>query len=170
MRNRIIIFSICIAVISSSISFSQQKIIFEQLSVPDGLSSNNITGVCQDDYGDLWIGTMSGLHRLDPKTGSFSRVPSLETRRYSSDVAILLEKAVVRGNPLASILEVPDFANETEDFSISKKTDVVIISAGEGLLAWDMFDFGWLENAAGELWRKDTTPDDDVTLMVIKAR
>ena len=23
---------------------------------------------------------------------------------------------------------------------------------------------------AGEIWRKDTTPDDDVTLMVIKAR
>jgi hypothetical protein len=55
MSNGIFRFAIIILLICFTVSFAQQKIIFEQLSVPDGLSSNNITGICQDDYGDLWI-------------------------------------------------------------------------------------------------------------------
>jgi signal transduction histidine kinase/ligand-binding sensor domain-containing protein/DNA-binding response OmpR family regulator len=36
-----------------------------------GRSLKNITSICEDKYGFLWIGTYSGLHRLDPKTGTF---------------------------------------------------------------------------------------------------
>ena len=65
MSNLIAKQSIIFLVLFVTISFSQQKIIFEQLSVPDGLSSNNISGVCQDDYGYLWIATADGLNRYD---------------------------------------------------------------------------------------------------------
>jgi len=44
---------------------AQQKVSFDQLSVPDGLSSNTVYEAIQDKYGFLWIGTEDGLNRYD---------------------------------------------------------------------------------------------------------
>ena len=38
---------------------------FENLSIEDGLSSNNITTIFQDSKGYMWIGTSDGLNRYD---------------------------------------------------------------------------------------------------------
>lgn len=39
----------------------------------DGLSSDNIWSLTQDDNGDIWVGTDKGLDRLDPGTGRVER-------------------------------------------------------------------------------------------------
>jgi len=116
------------------------------------LPDSSILDIEQDDYGDLWIGTPSGLSRLDPKTNAISHIPSMESRVYSDGVYSFLQ-SVCNRQPLAAILNVPNFADETKEFSISEKTDVILVSVGEGLLRWDMVDYGWLENSTGDtIW------------------
>lgn len=40
--------------------------------VTNSVSSNFVRSCCQDDQGDMWIGTFTGLDKLDKKTGKFS--------------------------------------------------------------------------------------------------
>ena len=40
---------------------------------PDSLSSEIVVTIYEDRRGDLWIATLGGLNRLDPKSGRFSR-------------------------------------------------------------------------------------------------
>lgn len=39
--------------------------IFKHITVSDGLVNNNVTALCQDSDGFMWIGTQSGLQRYD---------------------------------------------------------------------------------------------------------
>jgi hypothetical protein len=43
----------------------QKKYNFEHISIPDGLSNNQVWDVIQDKYGFLWIATADGLNRYD---------------------------------------------------------------------------------------------------------
>jgi signal transduction histidine kinase/ligand-binding sensor domain-containing protein/DNA-binding response OmpR family regulator len=45
--------------------FSQDQLKFKHLGVKDGLSSNNVLCVLQDQKGFLWFGTANGLNRYD---------------------------------------------------------------------------------------------------------
>lgn len=55
-------------------------------STDDGLASNAIADICQDDYGFLWIATWNGLSRFDGynfynyKTGNSSGIKNLHNR------------------------------------------------------------------------------------------
>ena len=55
-------------------------------STDDGLCSNAVANIIQDDYGYIWIGTWNGLSRFDGfnffnyKTGGQSKVPLLHNR------------------------------------------------------------------------------------------
>jgi len=47
-------------------SYSQSKRFhIENLSINDGLSQNEVTTICEDDYGFMWFGTRGGLNRFD---------------------------------------------------------------------------------------------------------
>jgi ligand-binding sensor domain-containing protein/serine phosphatase RsbU (regulator of sigma subunit) len=119
----------------------------------NSLQSRRIFEIEQDDYGDLWIGTNSGLNRLDPRTGVFSLIPGVESRRYHKDIHNYINDMRERNRRLAAILKVPDFANETREFTLNKKMKLFIVATGEGLLDWQMVDYGWLENESGDtIW------------------
>ena len=45
--------------------FAQEPRFIEKLTTEQGLSSNNINGIVQDDNGFLWIATADGLNRFD---------------------------------------------------------------------------------------------------------
>ena len=61
-------------------------------STEDGLSSNAIAEIKQDDYGYLWIATWNGLSRFDGfnffnyQTGNASHIPNLHNRIFSLTV------------------------------------------------------------------------------------
>jgi ligand-binding sensor domain-containing protein/signal transduction histidine kinase len=55
-------------IISSSFIYSQGNDVIKNyvhISKSDGLASNNVTAVCDDIYGRIWIGTASGLNIYD---------------------------------------------------------------------------------------------------------
>ena len=56
---------ICITFLAACTLRAQRKYNFEQISVPDGLSSTSVLDIVQDKYGFLWIATSDGLDRYD---------------------------------------------------------------------------------------------------------
>jgi signal transduction histidine kinase/ligand-binding sensor domain-containing protein len=49
----------------SSLSYAQRNYLFENISVPEGLSNSNVNYFFQDSNGFLWISTSDGLNRYD---------------------------------------------------------------------------------------------------------
>ena len=45
--------------------FGQENFVFENFSIPQGLSNPTINCICEDKYGFLWLGTSDGLSRYD---------------------------------------------------------------------------------------------------------
>ena len=45
---------------------------FERMTTRDGLPSNVVYGLLEDDHGDLWMSTNRGLARLNPDTGDIT--------------------------------------------------------------------------------------------------
>lgn len=45
---------------------------FTALTEHDGLSSNTIYGILEDDFGNLWMSTNKGISRFDPRTNAFT--------------------------------------------------------------------------------------------------
>lgn len=56
---------------------------FEAFSSAQGLSSNQVRGLCTDELGHIWVSTEHGLNRLCPETGSV--VPFFRADGLSSD-------------------------------------------------------------------------------------
>ncbi len=48
-----------------TIAFAQENFVFENFSIPQGLSNRTINCICEDQYGFLWLGTNDGLSRYD---------------------------------------------------------------------------------------------------------
>ncbi len=118
-----------------------------------GLNSPSIFSLELDDYGTLWVGTWEGLNRLNPQTGSISRIPGMEARNYSEDLLTHIDSLFHKHIPISSIKEVGDYADLSQEFEISESGRYLIISVGEGLQNWNMVDFGWLESDKGDtLW------------------
>ena len=85
MARRIIILSILVIACISA-SAQQIKATRSHYSTSDGLCSNVISGLAQDDYGYIWIATWNGLSRFDGyhffnyKTGNGSGIKNLHNR------------------------------------------------------------------------------------------
>ena len=75
-----------------SASAQQLQASQSHFSTENGMSSNAIAGIYQDDYGFLWLATWNGLSRYDGynffnyRTGNGSRIKNLHNRIY--DLAI----------------------------------------------------------------------------------
>ena len=67
-------------------------------SADNGLASNTVSDICQDDYGYIWIATWNGMSRFDGydfynyATGYRSGIPSLHNR--ISDICIDLSQNI----------------------------------------------------------------------------
>ena len=63
--------------------------VFIHFTVKDGLSSNLICGISEDDFGNLWISTDKGLSRFNPKTQiflNFDENDGLQNEEYLPNV------------------------------------------------------------------------------------
>ena len=82
------------AILTSCLEVEAQQLqaSHEHFSTEDGLCSNTVAKIFQDDYGYIWIGTWNGLSRFDGfhfynyKTGNSSRIKNLHNRIF--DMAI----------------------------------------------------------------------------------
>ena len=56
-------------------------------------------------------------------------------------------------SPVSSIINVGDYADISKEFVLRNDSKIIIYSVGEGLPAWNMVDYGWLESNDGDtLW------------------
>lgn len=52
---------------------------FRYITTDDGLRSNSIKSLCQDEYGFVWVGTLLGLSRYDSKTFKYYPIENSPT-------------------------------------------------------------------------------------------
>ena len=85
-RYRILAISIFLAGLTIGSQAQGLKASLSHFSTDNGLSSNAIAGLAQDDYGFIWIATWNGLSRFDGynfynyRTGNGSHIPNLHNR------------------------------------------------------------------------------------------
>lgn len=63
---------------------------FRLFSTDDGLPSNTVYGILEDDHGRLWLSTNRGLSRFDPSTGTFRNYDGgdgLQSNEFNSGAA-----------------------------------------------------------------------------------
>jgi ligand-binding sensor domain-containing protein/serine phosphatase RsbU (regulator of sigma subunit) len=103
-----------------------------------------------NNNGDLWVGTHRGLHILKKNENSFTLVPSFLNRRYEEKLIETIKQRRENTDPVSSIIEVGDYADISKEFVLRNDSKVILYSVGEGLPAWNMVDFGWLESSDGD--------------------
>ena len=64
-QNTLFVSALCCCAHAPSLRAQSANGQMETLSIEQGLSSNNVTSVCQDRQGFIWIGTVGGLNRYD---------------------------------------------------------------------------------------------------------
>jgi len=59
------LFFVLLSLVLVSSSYAQRNYLFENISIPEGLSNSTVNYVFQDSNGFLWISTADGLNRFD---------------------------------------------------------------------------------------------------------
>ena len=138
---------------ATGVSAQQLQATRHHYSADDGLASNAITQIAQDDYGYIWIGTWNGLSRFDGynfynyKTGAASHIPHLHNRiwqmtidnqqnvwmrMYDSRVFVLKRSTDCIVNPFADISGSEEYRTKRRIVTTSNG-DVLVSIDGVGL-------------------------------------
>ena len=73
--------------------FDRASETFSHIDEEDGLASNVVVSVVPDDYGNIWLGTTSGLSRYTPETGrivNYSEENGLQGNQFNIGAALKL--------------------------------------------------------------------------------
>ena len=140
-------------VAASGVVAQQLQATRHHYTTDDGMASNAITQLAQDDYGYIWIGTWNGLSRFDGynfynyKTGAASHIPHLHNRiwqisidnqqnvwmrMYDSRVFVLKRSIDRIVNPFADISGSEEFRTNRRIATMSNG-DVLVNINGVGL-------------------------------------
>ena len=85
-------FVVCSCVVFAGFICSAQTLFFSNLSTRDGLPSNVLSAVVQDNHGFIWIGTANGLARYDGYTfKTFKREENVNSLP-GNEISCLLQK------------------------------------------------------------------------------
>ena len=148
-----------IAAITTAIGFATPTLAqtvqasLSHYSTENGLSSNAVSYLSQDDYGYLWIATWNGLSRFDGynfynyRTGNGSHIPNLHNRifdlvidnwqnvwmrMYDGRVFVLDRKKDIIINPLQNVNGNEDLRTQSP-LAVTSSGDVLAIFEGVGL-------------------------------------
>jgi len=106
-----------------------------------------------DKNESIWVGSDEGVSVLLKNTNEFDAVPSFYNRRYETKLISAIDSLRKSTKPLSSIIGVGDYSDLSKEFVLREDVKAIIYSVGEGLRAWNMVDFGWLESGDGDiLW------------------
>jgi len=72
---RITFYSILLLLLPCLLAAQQRKYVFNRLSTKDGLASNQVFSILQDQKGFMWLGTANGLQRYDGRKVVMFRAP-----------------------------------------------------------------------------------------------
>lgn len=132
-------------------------------STEDGLCSNAVSSIIQDDYGYIWVGTWNGLSRFDGynffnyKTGDSSKVPLMHNRiiemvtdqwqniwmRMYDGRLFMLERTKDRFvNPLSKIKE-HEKLKTSHTLAVTTKGEVLAIMDGGGIYKMKYTRYGF---------------------------
>ncbi|MCH8171579.1 MAG: hypothetical protein IIB07_10700, partial [Bacteroidetes bacterium] len=106
------------------------------------ISFNFINNVTPDDFGNLWLSTGNGLVKFDTKTKSSTYIREKGFSTYNQELLSIIDSLYKKGSSVSSILKVGDYQDLKKDFTLKKKTNILLISVGEGIT--NMVDYGWL--------------------------
>lgn len=116
---RFLILSLCLT--GGYFRVQSQHFVFNKIAVSDGLLSNNIRAVWQDQKGFLWIGTESGLQRYDGY-----RFRTILTNRIDQILSDRLGRVWIRSGRNTGIFDTQSFRftpvryeGQTEAYSLS---------------------------------------------------
>ena len=134
----------------SNNNFTNYKLV--EISQRNKISFNHINNITGDDFGNLWIGTGNGLARFDTKTKGLTYIREKGLQEYDFKLISFIDSLNAIGKPISSILKVGDYQDLKKDFSIEKKTNILLVSVGEGLPdgASIMVDYGWLTDSKND--------------------
>ena len=101
----------------------------------------------------IWISSNYGVDRYDPITKEFFSVPRIMNKRMSPELRDSIDKIRNSRKPLSSILNVGEGQNLEEQLVLEKKSNVILITVGEGRAIGGMFDRGRILNSkVGTIW------------------
>ena len=89
IRYKLLLVSLLATLVQLTVSAQQLQASLSHYSTDDGLASNAIAHIIQDDHGYIWIATWNGLSRFNGyefynyKTGNASHIPNLHNRILS---------------------------------------------------------------------------------------
>ena len=128
---------------------------------PFGLNDDNIVALAVDSTGTLWVGTrMGGLKKFEAAAEKFLtytwQPPEFKQKfsRYLPAVFAFLDSLQKKQLPLAALLRVENSAHRKTTFTLDRRSHVLIVATGEGLIE-PLADRGWLnrDNATAPVWQ-----------------
>ena len=131
-------------------TFTNYKL--EESTPRNEISYNFISNITGDDFGNLWLSTGNGLVKFDTKTKSSSFIREKGFLTYDNKVFSIIDTLIKNGNTISSILNVGDYQDLKKDFNIEKKSNILLVSVGEGLPDGisTMVDFGLLTDSKND--------------------
>ncbi|MDF2191037.1 two-component regulator propeller domain-containing protein [Paraflavitalea sp. CAU 1676] len=91
---KISVYSLLLAWLPSLLQAQHRKYVFNRISTKDGLASNHVYSILQDQKGFMWLGTANGLQRYDgrkavmfrPPVGDKSYLPAAPIKQVAVDI------------------------------------------------------------------------------------
>ncbi len=120
---------------------------------PEIKVQNFISSIIEDPHrpGILWVGTNGGgLFLLDAATGESVQYTG-KLPQYPPDLFNLINEISDSTHILASITQVGNDIDSVRSFRLTRPTQVIILSVGEGNPV-GLYDYGWLENGKA-IWK-----------------
>jgi len=101
----------------------------------------------------IWVSSNYGVDRYDPLTKEFFSIPRIMNKKMSKDLRKSIDRIRSTRDPVSSILDVGEGQNLEEQLILEKKSNIILISIGEGRAIGGMFDRGRiLDSKGGTIW------------------
>jgi len=118
--------------------------------------SSNIRDIEYLPKNKLVIATGIGGYILNTETKEITDLPSTMNRKYSDQFKSDVKKVLSENQVIASLAQAGEAADLTQDFTVEKVTNYLVVCLGEGNLPAGLFDFGGIKTKDGkDVWSMD---------------